>query len=706
MFARIDEKIGEQPLLIAVRRGLILIIPLILIGSVALIFLSLPVPGYQRMMEDVFGRGWRNIFLYIHDSTFNILSLLMVLCTAYSYAAENGERYGNTVNPIIVAAVSLCSFIALLGMSNTGFSIANFGVMGVFIAIVAAVTSARLFLQLGSLKFFRIKALTAGANSTFNYAVTSIYPAALTIAAFAVINQVLTVCFGITDIPNFISRYLTDLFDKINSPFGSAILFMLLIHVFWFFGMHGSNILEQVAQNLFAPGSATNHQLIALGQAPTEIFTKHFFDTFVLMGGCGAALCLIGAIFITSRYRNQLRLAQLSLLPVLFNINELVIFGIPIVLNPVFLIPFLTVPLILTVTSYLAMYFGIVPYTSNVVEWTTPVLLSGFAATGSFKGSLLQLFNLILGTLCYIPFVRIAEAVSSVRMKNNLGKVYETFKQSEARGVPSTLLARYDDIGNTARFLASDLEYDLQNNKVMLYYQPQLDYEGNVFGVEALLRWKHDSYGDVYPPLVIALAEETQLIDRLGYWILDKACHDLKAMNQAGLNNITLSVNVSALQLESDLFIGNLEKVLTKYRFEPRFLQIEITEQLALSNSKVLINRIESIKKLGIKLAMDDFGMGHSSLIYLKEYDFDTIKLDGSLVREILSNNNCCNIISSIVFLGKSLNYSVLAEFVDQEEQKSLLHELGCNKYQGYHFSKALPYEELLEYVSVQTVSA
>lgn len=699
VFAEIDRKIGNQPLLIAVRRGMVLIMPLVLIGSIANICLTFPIPGYQRMIEDVFGNGWRNIFLYIYDSTFNILSLLMVLCTGYSYAVEYDQRYRNTINPIIVAVVSLSSFIAL-----SGFSITNFGVMGIFTAIVVALISARLYLQLIAFKFLRIKIFTK-ANANFNYAIISIYPAVVTIIIFAAINQILTACFGAVDIQNFIFHQITGLFGKINSPFGRAILFMLLIHGFCFFGMPGSNILEQITLNLFGPVTAVNHHLSALGQ-PAEIFTKPFFDNFVLMGGYGTALCLLGAIFIAGRYRNQLRLARLSLFPVLFNSSELVIFGIPVILNPVFLIPFLFIPVFLTVISYIAINLGIVPNTTNVVERATPVLLSGFIATGSIKGSLLQLFNLIFGTLCYIPFVRMSEAVSGARMKNNLGKVCDTFKQNESRGLPSSLMNRHDDIGNTARFLADDLEYDLQNNKVSIFYQPQLDYEGNIFGVEALLRWNHDNFGLIYPPLVISLAEEAQLIDKLGYLILDKACHDLKAINQAGLTNITLSVNVSALQLESEFFIGYLEEVLAKYELEPGLLQIEITEQLALSNSKVLINRIESIKKLGVKLAMDDFGMGHSSLVYLKEYNFDTIKLDGSLVREILSNNNCCNIISSIIFLGKALNYSVVAEFVEQEEQKSILHKLGCNKYQGYHFSKAVPYEELLEYVTVRTATA
>ncbi|MGD9155285.1 MAG: EAL domain-containing protein [Bacillota bacterium] len=678
IFWEMNERLENAPLLISVRKGLTLMIPLILIGSFALILSTLPVPGYQILMEKFLGRQWRDIFFNINSSTFNILSLLMVLCTSYSYAAEYGERYGKNVNPMIVASVSLCSFIAILARGKNGFSQTNFGVIGVFVAILVAFTSAKLFLKLGSLKLLKIKAFANGANSTFSYAVTSIYPAAITITAFAIINQILTAGFGIFDLQNFISNTVGNLFSQIKSPFWNAVLLMLLIHIFWFLGMHGSNILEPVIQRIFTPK----------------------ITAYVLLGGCGAVLCLICAILITGRYKNQLRLAKLSLLPVIFNISELMVFGIPIVLNPIYLIPFLFIPIILTGISYLAMHFGIVPYyPANFVEWPTPIFLSGFITSNSINGILLQLFNLTVGTLCYIPFVKLEEKISNTRMKNNFGKVYDLYRQNEQRGVSATLLARHDEIGNISRFLAADLEHDLQNNKVALFYQPQVDYEGNVIGVEALLRWKHDSYGYIYPPLAIALAEESQLIETLGYWILDTACNDLKKMNKLGFKNITVSINVSTLQLESASFIKNLEEIISKHRVKPDNLQIEITEQLALSNSRKLINQILSVKKAGVKLAMDDFGMGHSSLMYLKEYNFDTIKLDGSLVREILFNNNCSNIISSIVFLGKSLNYSVVAEYVENERQKRVLHELGCNQYQGYLFNKALPYNEIIEYM-------
>jgi lactose/cellobiose-specific phosphotransferase system IIC component len=674
-------------------------IPLILLGSLALVFISLPIPAYQSFMQDVFGSQWKNIPSYIQDGTFNILSIIMVICISSSLVEEFKKDWSLNINPIIASSVSLASFIAISGITKKGFQIANFGVIGVFVAIVTAVSSSWIFMRLSSVSFLKIKAFPDGANSAFNYSLTSILPAAITVSFFAAVYHVLTLLFGITHIQNLISDSLTSLFSGIKSPLLSGILFIPLVHIFWFFGMHGSNILEPVAKSIFIPALTVNQSLIESNHLPTEIFTKTFFDTFVLMGGCGTALCLIIAILIKGRKKNQQKLAKLSFLPVFFNINELIVFGIPIVLNPIFLIPFIFVPLLLTLTSYLALFYGFVPYTSNLVEWTTPIFLSGYYSTNSISGSVLQLFNLVLGTACYIPFVKLAQNISDFQIKNSINKVYDYFKQNEERGVVAPLLDRYDDIGSISRFLAVDLEHSIDSNKIKLFYQPQVNYDGEVIGVEALLRWNHETYGFIYPPFIIALSIEAQLNNKLDYWILDTACRDLKKMNELGLNNLSMAVNVSAIQIEDSRFIDNLVEILNKNQIEPNKLKLEITEQSALRKGNKLLDILLSIKKMGVKLEMDDFGMGHSSLMYLKEYEFNTIKLDGSLVRDITTNSSCRNIISSIVELGKTLNYSVLAEFVENEEQRDILHALGCDQYQGYLYSKAIPYSEVVEYI-------
>ena len=143
--------------------------------------------------------------------------------------------------------------------------------------------------------------------------------------------------------------------------------------------------------------------------------------------------------------------------------------------------------------------------------------------------------------------------------------------------------------------------------------------------------------------------------------------------------------------------------MLAKYGIRAQQLKIEITEQIALSGSINTRCQLQNIKSLGVKLAMDDFGMGHSSLIYLKEFEFDTIKLDSSLVTELISSSGCRNIVSSIISLGSRMNYCVIAEYVEKEEQRETLHELGCDMYQGHLYSPALPYEKLMEFIASNT---
>lgn len=698
VFSKIDERMGKSPVLRAIRSGLTYMIPILMIGSFALIALSLPIPAYQSFMESFFGSQWGNVFLYVRDGTFNIFSLIMVVCISYSYTVESQNRY-SPQNPIITSSIALCTFIVMSGISKEGFTIAKFGVIGVFLAMLIALTSSMLFLKLSSYKFLRLKALTDGASASYSYAISAILPAAITVSIFSIVNQGLTYFFSISDMQNFLSDFFIGLFVKMGSTPWTGILFMLMVHLFWFFGMHGSNILEPVAQEVFVTALEKNQALAQAGMVPTEIYTKTFFDTFVLMGGCGAILCLVAAIFIWGRHKNQRRLAKMSFLPVFFNINELMVFGLPIVLNPVFIIPFLLVPVIITTVSYFAMRVGLIPCTQNLVEWTTPIFLSGYVATGSFRGSILQMFNLVIGTLCYVPFIKLSEGISTINMKHKLDKVYATFKDREGQSMMSSLLSRHDDIGGIARFLTADLEYDLDHEKLQLFYQPQVDSNDRIVGLEALIRWKHDNYHYIFPPLIIAMAEENQLIEKLGYWILDTACRDIKRIHREIDESIELSVNVSALQLEDSSFADKVREILQKHELNPKTLKIEITEQLALISSRKIVDHIIAIKAMEVKLAMDDFGMGHSSLLYLKEYEFDSIKLDGSLVKEIIYNNNCKEIVSTIVSLGNSLNYTVIAEYVETDAQRQVLHELGCNQYQGYLFSKAVPLDEAMGFI-------
>jgi lactose/cellobiose-specific phosphotransferase system IIC component len=693
-----NARVSENPILLAVRRGLTNLIPILLFGSIALVFLSLPIPIYQEFMASLLGVQLGSVFTFVRDSTFNILSLLMVISISYAYVIEISERDKTNISPVIAVMVSLSSFVALSGISKDGFTIAKFGVIGVFIAIVVAVVSSVLFVRLSSSRIFHLKAFTDGASSSFQYAIDSILPATLTVLLFATLNQGLATLFNIHDLQFFISDSLVRFFAAIESHFVSGIFFIFLVHLLWFFGIHGNNVLEPVAQAIFDP-SLLGTGVADVANSSTLIFSKTFFDNFVLMGGCGATLCLVLVVLLVGKFKNMRRLAKMAVGPVVFNISEIIVFGMPIVLNPVFLLPFIGVPLLLTIISFGAMQLGWVPIPTQPVEWTTPILLSGYASTGSWLGSFLQLFNLVVGMLCYWPFVRLAEKLAQYQISNNLKKVYDMYEHYETRGTTTAFLTRRDSIGNTARFLAADLGYAINNNRLELFYQPLVDNRQEVAGVEALLRWKHEAYGFIQPPLIVAIAEEASMIDVLGNWIFRRAFADTQKLRQSIAPNLDMSINISANQLNNDSFITELADSLTVYALPANCITIEITERLALGSSQKTYERLLAIKEMGIKLAMDDFGMGHSSLLYLKELSLDKVKIDGSLVRELLTNSSCSSIIASITALGQTMGYEVVAEYVETQEQQELLQALGCDAYQGYLYSPALPIAELKQFL-------
>ena len=696
---KMNEKALRNPLLQAVRNGFTFMMPFVLIGSLALVLISLPIPQYQQFMAQFFGQDWKEFFIYVRNGTYSIFSLFAVICISYAYIQETNDAQ-EYVSPFIASMASLASFMAVSGITHPDFSIEVFGITGVFGALLVALLSSALFRRLASIKKLRVRLFADGANPGFHYTLSLILPTALTILAFAGLNRILSYFFFYTSFHSFNTNGFLRLFSMVPSDFLRGLLFIILVHFLWILGIHGSNTMESVVQVFFAPVAEQSYNVSQLYTHGTQIFSKTFFDIFVLMGGCGAILCLVLGILIAGKNKSQTQLSKFSFLPVVFNINELMVFGIPIVLNPIYMIPFLGVPMLLTVFSYLATAVGIVPIPTHPVEWTTPVLLSGYIATGSLAGSILQLFNLVLGTICYIPFIKLSAKVSQTQKNANMKRIYDAFQVCEDRGITSSLSSRQDTIGSIARSLASDLEDDIQNGNIQLYYQPIVNQNKKVICLEALLRWNHHSYGFIYPPLIIALAEESNIMNKLGDWIIDKACNDLNTLKKEGFDTLYMCVNISTSQLENRNLINVLHASIQKYGLSPGDLEIEITERLALEVNQNMKGLLDAMATLGIKLSMDDFGMGHSSLMYLKEYNFDTVKLDGSLIHEIVNNKNCQNIVSSIVSLGKTMNYNVLAEYVERNDQMELLQALGCQLFQGYLFQKAVPFQEALQYLN------
>ncbi|MFQ4638704.1 diguanylate phosphodiesterase [Clostridioides difficile] len=695
MLKRNFENVEDNKILYSIKQGMILAIPAIMTGSTALVILNLPIKAYQEYLSSLFNGEVTNILNFINDSTLGIISLIILLTVSYSYGKIYGSKY-----TVLVPIVAMCSFLVFSYSNELNSYIEIFKTKWLFTAIIVSMTSSVLFVKLTESFVTSVKFHTEGADADFNMVVSAIVPFIIVVFLFSIFRVIMISLIGSSNFQDIFYNLFSNVFNRMGTNLMSALLFIFLMHFMWFFGIHGSNVLDTVAKNLFENSMAININLVNNNQLPTEIFTKTFFDTMVLLGGCGSLLCLVIAIFLSEKRTNVRKLAKIASIPALFNINEMLVFGIPIVFNYIMFVPFVITPIILTITSYVAMSTGIVPCTVSAVEWTSPIFLSGYMSTGSIRGSLLQLFNLCVGVMIYIPFIKMSQNRYTYMFKNNIENLTNLVKRYELTGEQPNLLNHNGKIGSISKMLASDLKFAMKRGEIELFYQPQVNYNGDVVGAEGLLRWKHSIGGFIYPPLVIILAKEEGFLDELGEYIINKACIDLKKSEKLLRNPVKFSVNISPDQLDDPKLPEQIKNIISSNDINPNMLGIEITEQIALSGSQIIIERINAIHNLGIKLIMDDFGMGHSSLIYLQNNNFDIVKLDGSLVKEILTNKRSSEIIMTIVNLSKNLHFDIVVEYVENMDQRDKLYGLGCEIYQGYYYSKAIPFEEFVEYAN------
>ena len=235
----------------------------------------------------------------------------------------------------------------------------------------------------------------------------------------------------------------------------------------------------------------------------------------------------------------------------------------------------------------------------------------------------------------------------------------------------------------------------LEQQQFVVHYQPQVNIAaGKITQMEALVRWQHPQQGFMSPETFIPLAEENGLIIPIGEWVLKTACAQNKAWQNAGLPPISVAVNLSARQFQQPNLVDMVARVLSETNLEPKLLELEITESVAMKNVEYTRAILWELHQMGVRIALDDFGTGYSSLSYLKKLPLHKLKIDKSFVFDLTNDPNDAGIIASIVALGKILNLKVIAEGVETVEHKELLRSLRCKYMQGYFFSRPLSAED------------
>jgi EAL domain-containing protein (putative c-di-GMP-specific phosphodiesterase class I) len=239
------------------------------------------------------------------------------------------------------------------------------------------------------------------------------------------------------------------------------------------------------------------------------------------------------------------------------------------------------------------------------------------------------------------------------------------------------------------------LRLALDRGEFALVYQPQMDLAtGAVIGLEALIRWQQPTLGLVPPDKFIRIAENSGLIVPIGEWVLRTACSQIRRWQDEGLPAVRIAVNVSAVQFRQDGFPELIRNVLRETGLAPKYLELELTESLLLTNADVVFSVLQELNEMGLNLSIDDFGTGYSSLSYLKQFRVNKLKIDRTFIRDIALDSDDAAITTAIISMAKSLNLKVIAEGVETEEQMSFLRLHHCDEIQGYYFSKPLSAED------------
>lgn len=407
---------GSKPIT-ALKDGFILTMPLTLLGSIFMLIAAFPIPGWDSFMAGIFGADWSTPLWNVVGATFDIVALIAVFGTAYAYVkSEDIEAVPAGILGIVSFLIVTNSFVLTEAGEKIGGVIPKSwtGGQGMVAAIIVGLFVGYVY-TLFIKKDIRIKmpeSVPTGVTNAF----TSLIPGFVIMATSLVVSVICTAVKGMS-MTEIIYEIIQSPLQNLSDSFVGVLVICLLISLFWWFGLHGPNIVMGVMAPILTANSLANQKILDAGGTliageNAAIVTPQFIDIFVKFGGTSITLGLIIAALLVARSAQVKQLSKMSLIPGLFNINEPVIFGLPIVFNPVMFVPFILVPLLAAVITYGAISFGFMtPFGSVQVPWTTPPVISGFLLAG-WQGAVVQVGILAMAVAVYLPFVKAQDKIA------------------------------------------------------------------------------------------------------------------------------------------------------------------------------------------------------------------------------------------------------------------------------------------------------
>ena len=398
-------KLDSNRYLSAIKTGFFGAMPILIIGSVFLLFANLPIPGYADFMASIMGENWTTYFMVPYDMTMNIMTIFVVFGIAKDLAHHYKVDDLAAVVIAVVAFFILTPTIADTGGAN-GIPTSNLGASGLFVGMITAILAVEISRWVEQ-RGWTIK-MPDSVPSNVARSFTALIPAFFVIVIFDLIR----IGFSFTAYDTaqaFIFQILQTPLTALGSSLPATIVVLLFEGLLWSFGIHGSNIVGAVMQPIWLSLTADNAAAFSAHEALPHIVNYQFYSNFIKVGGAGGTLGLAILCVFVAKSAQFKTLGKLAIAPGIFNINEPLIFGIPIVLNPVMMIPFIITPVVLVIVAYFAMATGLVDFTNGTnLPWTTPPIVSGFLLNG-WRGALLQVVQIALSMAIYFPFFKLED---------------------------------------------------------------------------------------------------------------------------------------------------------------------------------------------------------------------------------------------------------------------------------------------------------
>lgn len=471
------------------------------------------------------------------------------------------------------------------------------------------------------------------------------------------------------------------------TDFLHGIWYVLLRSAPWFFGLHGYYLFMDI-DVAFTAAAKVNISEWHAGHSVLNILSPVFYDMWCNSGGTGNTLSLIICILMQKKSQHR-RLLSIAAPMALFNINEPLIFGFPIVLNPVMIIPFVLTPLTAYLLAYGATYINLIPRISEIVSWSTPGPFKVWLACGhSVAAVLLYLLLLALGVIIYRPFV-ISSLKQSAVENSNLDLLTGEMKINQPTNFE--MVPNYSHVVEQNNYIEAQCEIQkLQTSgEFILYFQPQVRLaDSKIVALEVLIRHQSDE-GKITPPVFLKYYEQTGMMPEIDFWVMEHAL-DYVREYMSDAEEMTLSVNISPQTLIDYRLLNLVRKVMAKPLPAGWQLEFEITESQKVQKPLRVAEVLEKLRSLGIKIALDDFGSGYSTLHYLTRYPLDKIKLDRSMVLG-LAKPDGFSFLQQVVRLCTVIQCEILIEGVETQQELELVQKAGIELCQGFVFHRPLP---------------